>query len=78
MRKYLKKVLNGEEFANRGILTLKDLEDRIRRYRSIADETQSRMYDLKEKEKEKRNKIEFSEAFFNLILYASDNDTEEA
>jgi len=35
---------------------------------------QSRMYDLKEKEKEKRNKIEFSEAFFDLIVYASDND----
>jgi len=32
------------------------------------------MYDLKEKEKEKRNKIEFSEAFFDLIVYASDND----
>jgi len=74
MRKDLEKMLNGEEFAKRGISTLKDLEERIRFYRSIADETQSRMYDLEEKEKEKRNKIEFSEAFFDLIVYASDND----
>jgi len=78
MRKYLKKMLNGEEFAKRGISTLKYLEERIRRYRYIADEKQSRMYDLEEKEKEKRNKIEFSEAFFDLIVYASDNDTREA
>jgi len=73
-RKDLKKMLNGEEFAKRGISTLKDLEERIRRYRSIADEVQNRMYDLEEKEKEKRNKIEFSEAFYDLIVYASDND----
>ena len=48
MRKYLKKMLNGEEFAKRGISTLKYLEERIRRYRYIADEKQSRMYDLEE------------------------------
>jgi len=74
MRKDLEKMLNGEEFTKRGISTLKDLDERIRRFGSIADETQSRMYDFEEKENEKKNKIEFSEAFFDLIVYASDND----
>ena len=74
MRKDLEKMLNGEEFTKRGISTLKDLDERIRRFGSIADETQSRMYDFEEKENEKKNKIEFPEAFFDLIVYASDND----
>ncbi|MGC8699327.1 MAG: hypothetical protein ACP5RE_04035, partial [Candidatus Acidifodinimicrobium sp.] len=73
-KKDLERILNGTEYASRGISTLNQLEEKIREYESKTNQMQNRISELQKEEREKRDKIDLSQAFYDLMVYASDDD----